>query len=95
MENNKFENVPVDEDTKIKSRSYGRIGELDYMHEKWVWEGISGESIVFADFEVDKLRDSELIALVSELDIVTNKGRFTVRRSKSGYTFVNFNFYTF
>lgn len=48
----KFENVPVEEDTKIIFEQEATLGEYEVLYQKWFWDGISAESIIFANEDV-------------------------------------------
>jgi len=42
-----FENVAVDEDTKILVHLDTKFGDIDVRYEKWIWDGVTGESLIF------------------------------------------------
>ncbi len=50
----KFERVPVEEDTKIIFQQEAILGEYDVLYQKWYWDGITAESIIFANEEMLK-----------------------------------------
>ena len=84
MISEKFKNVPVEEDTKILSRKLEKIGAYEVLHEKWFWDGIQAESIIFANEDIEGLNEEEVKNLVGESKTTYEKGDL--------YTFVNFNF---
>lgn len=47
-----------------KIQGYGfeknRLGKFDVLYEKWFWEGILGESIIFADSDISGMTDDEI-----------------------------------
>ncbi len=88
----KFSDVPVEEDTKILSQSRTRVGDCDVLHQKWFWNGIHAEILVFPAEEVHTLDDWALEALVQTAAFVDNDSQFTIKCNAGGYTFVNFNF---
>lgn len=90
----KFKDVPVEEDTRIRFRTEAKFGEIDVLYEKWTWEGITAESLVFANEDVTDLTDDELKQEVRTSPLVRSDTQITLKRSDSGYTFVNFNFET-
>jgi len=52
----KFQNVPVEEDTKILFQAEGTLGEYRVLYQIWVWDGIFAESIIFAEqFQEDEI----------------------------------------
>ena len=88
----KFDDVPVEEDTKVRWSREKRLEDFDVLHQKWVWDGMVGESAIFVSDEVKHLSDSDLQSLVSQASWVTGDGGVTITRSPKGYTFANFNF---
>ena len=90
---NKFENIPVEEDTKILFSSPMKWGELDIVYEKWYWEGINAESIIFLTEDVSALDDAALEADVRNGPLIRDDSQITIKRLDK-YTFVNFNFIT-
>lgn len=90
----KFKKVPVEEDTKIKRSHVTQVGGLEALHQKWVWEGIIAESLIFLASDVKELSDNVLLEIVGESGIMKNDSKSTITRNSSGYTFVNFNFET-
>ena len=87
----KFDCLGVDEGTRIVFRRPLTVSGLDAMHEKWVWEGIVGESVVFASDDVRTLGDRELEVVVCALPFCDGETGVTISRGEK-YTFVNFNF---
>ncbi len=92
--NKKFSNVPVEEDTRILFRKEARFGEYDVLYEMWSWEGITAESIIFANDDVEDMTDNELEQEVRKSPLVKKESEMTIKRLDAGFTFVNFNFET-
>ena len=90
----KFENVPVEEDTKIIFEQEATLGGYEILYQKWFWDGISAESIIFANEDVAELKDNEIKAEVKESPLLKEGSSITLKRTESGFTFVNFNFET-
>lgn len=88
----KFDNVPVEKDTRILFRKVRKLGEYDVLYEIWSWDGINAESVIFANDDVNGLEDSEIEELVKKYGSFKKGSGITLKREKSGYTFVNFNF---
>ena len=89
---NKFESVPVEEDTIILFQQEAKLGEYDVLYQKWFWEGITAESIIFANEDIVGIADNELEAKVRTSPRLKADSKITLKRSESGFTFVNFNF---
>lgn len=85
-----FQDVPVEADTKIKHQKEVLIEKIPALHQKWVWDGIAAESIIFHNHEVENLTDEELFLMVK--DYADSESKYTVKRADSGFTFINFNF---
>jgi len=88
----KFDGVPIDEDTKILAQLETNLGNYRVLYQKWFWDGITAESIIFDSQDVVNLTDDEILAEVKESPLVANDSKITLSRSESGFTFVNFNF---
>ena len=88
---NKFKNIPVEEDTKILMSSPMRWGELDIVYQKWNWEGIRAESIIFLNEDVKEMSDEALESVVRDGPIVREGSQMTIKKGDD-FTFVNFNF---
>jgi len=87
----KFDSVPVDEDTIILRSQETHLGAYCVLHQIWKWESIIAESIIFLDEEVLDLEDQELEKMVKASPFC-KEGQTTIKRSESGFTFINFNF---
>jgi len=87
-----FENVPIEEDTNILQQEEKTIGNFRVLWQKWFWDGIKAESVIFITEEVINLSDEDLSDLVQKN--VPTTSATTISQSQSGYTFVNYNFET-
>ena len=88
----KFENVPVEADTKVLFQEEAKFGQYDILYQKWYWDGITAESIIFVSEDVAELTDDQLEEDVKTSPLVKTDSSVTISRSASGFTFVNFNF---
>jgi hypothetical protein len=84
--------VPVEEDTRIRGRTIITVGGREALYERWSWDGVLGETIVFVSQEVIALSDKELEEVVRQSPLVEADSQITIKRADSGFTFVNFNF---
>lgn len=87
----KFKNLFTDDDTKIMFRSPMKWGGLDIVYEKWSWDGITAESVVFVTDDVKSLDDIALEDDVRDGPLVREDSKVTIKR-EDDFTFVNFNF---
>jgi hypothetical protein len=88
----KFDNVPIDKDTRILFRHPGKFGKYDILYEMWSWEGIQAESIIFVTDDVSEMTDEEIEQEVRTSPLVKKGSAVTIKRLDAGFTFVNFNF---
>mgnify|MGYP000494154130 CR=1 FL=1 len=88
----KFDGVPVEEDTRILSRRKAKLGKFDVLYEKWNWEGILAESLIFANDDVSGMTDEEIEQEVRKSPLVKKESEVLIKRSVKGFTFANFNF---
>jgi hypothetical protein len=88
----KFDGVPVEEDTRIRFRQEIRLGKFDVLYEKWSWEGILAESIIFAGDDISGMTDEEIEQEIRKSPLVKKESEMKIKRSYKGFTFVNFNF---
>ncbi len=92
--NKKFENLQVEADTVILFKRMHQIGEFEVLYQIWQQGIYMADSIIFSNEDVDGLTEEDIIDMVKN-DAVFKAGlgsSVTFVRSKSGYTFVNFNF---
>jgi hypothetical protein len=87
----KFSNIPVEDDTTILFQTKALLGQYQVLYQKWVWDGIEAESIIFANEDVAGIDDADIEKLVRTSPIVQTGSSITMKRLGS-YTFVNFNF---
>lgn len=90
----KFNNVPVDEGTKIIFEQEASLGEYEVLYQKWFWDGITAESIIFSNEDIAELTDKEVEEEVKTSPLLNSDSNVTFKRCDSGFTFVNFNFET-
>ncbi len=84
--------MPVEDNTTILAQQEAKIGEYDVLYQKWCWDGIIAESLVFADEDISNLQDHEVEELVRSSPLVDDNLPITMKRSDSGFTFASFNF---
>ena len=88
----KFDGVPVEEDTKILFRLEAKLGKFDILYEQWTWEGILAESFIFASDDISGMTNEEIEQEAQKSPLVREDSEILIKRSDSGFTFVNFNF---
>ena len=88
----KFDSVPVEEDTTILFSRVAKLGEFEILYQKWYWDGITAVSVIFISDDVQKMSDHALEQEVRNSKIVDTGSQVTIKRSDTGFTFVNFNF---
>ena len=88
----KFADVPIDTDTKITGQKIIELDGVTALHQKWRWEGIKAESLIFASSDVIDLTDQALEQITLASGLVNAGSQMTMKRSDNGFVFVNFNF---
>lgn len=88
----KFKDVPIDMDTKIIFRQEAKVDNYDCIHEVWSWDSFIAESLIFDNEKIEDLNDDELQMKITSSGIPDPGSSVLIKRSDSGYTFVNFNF---
>lgn len=89
----KFDTIQVDGETTIRAVHESLFETFHVRHEQWYWDGVVADAIVFVTEDVSGFSKDDLIALVKKLPTVNKDTRFTVGEdTKTGHTFVNFNF---
>jgi len=91
----RFKDVPLEEDTRLTGQKIITIGDLEALRQRWTWEGIRAQSLIFYTDEVRQLSDDDLKALTREVPWfgTGHEGAVTIVRQEK-YTFVNFDFET-
>jgi len=92
---NKFENIGIDQDTKILLSTPANFGDYDVLYQKWSFEVVIGESLIFANDDIKNITIEELEAEIRRSPIVKDSSQeITINRNGSEYTFFSFNFVT-
>ncbi|MBI9037598.1 MAG: hypothetical protein JEY97_05645 [Bacteroidales bacterium] len=90
--NRKFDNVQIDEDTIILFERIHHIGKFEVLYQIWQQGIYKADSIIFCNKDVEKMTEEEIIDMVKNDTVYKDGSSVSFVRSKSGYTFVNFNF---
>ena len=90
----KFDGVPVDEDTKTLFRLEAKLGEFDILYEKWTFEGVTAESFIFTNEDVSGMTNEEIEQEVRKSPLVKEESEVLIKRLDAGFAFANFNFET-
>jgi len=90
-----FSDVPKDKDTRIIRQKEIIIKNIPALKQRWVWDGVLGDSLIFNNEDINHLSDDALQSFINNHSDVEVTGSVTFKRSASGYCFVNFNFVTF
>jgi len=81
-----FDEVPIEPDTRILAKAYGKKDSIPFRIEEWSWDGIYGKTIVISS--------KQCSTLVTEEDIKTKfeiKGETTFKKVGQ-YYFLNYDF---
>lgn len=88
----KFENVPVEDDTNIISQEVIDFDGYSVLHQKWSWEGVSAESLIFSNDDISSITIEDLETKIRKSPMLMSESSVTVKESDAGFTFFNFNF---
>ena len=88
---NRFKDVPQDNNTVIIFESPMKFEDNDILYQKWASDGIMAESIIFFSNDIKEMSNEELEKYVRSSDIVNSDSQITISRGEK-YCFVNFNF---
>lgn len=86
-------NLLNDRDTKIIGTIGLNIGKYIALHQKWLFDGIKGESLIFRTSDTLNLNKNQLIELPKQHlpNLIRNTSEVTYSKKES-YIFLNFNF---
>ena len=87
----KFENVPVEKDTKILFLTVSQFGQYDVRYEKWSWDGVLGQSLIFCNEDIEGVELDTLQTEVQQSPLVEEGSEITVKKGDA-YTIFSFNF---
>lgn len=88
----KFKDIPVEDDTQIIVSTEAKIAQYDVVYQKWHWDGIHAESIIFFNDDVAELTEEQIKNEVALCTALVNENSQMTFKKDEKYTFVNFNF---
>ncbi|MCG2419800.1 hypothetical protein K8089_12280 [Aequorivita sp. F47161] len=90
----KFKDVPVEQDTQIIASMEARIEAYPVLYQKWYWDGIYAESVIFLNEDIADLNEEQIKKEVALCTALVQEGSQLTYKKGDKYTFVNFNFKT-
>ena len=87
----KFKDISVDKDTLIIDSMEVNIETHEAIYQKWHWDGIHGDSIIFCNEDIDELSEEQIKNQVKNTKLFNTNSQITFIKGEK-YTFVNFNF---
>ena len=90
----KFKDIPVEDDTQIIASLEAKIGEYDVLYQKWYWDGIYAESLIFFNDDIAELTEEQIKNEVAKCTALVKEDSQLIYKKLDKYTFVNFNFIT-
>ena len=88
MSENKFTNVPVEDETTIIAKTEGKIAGIDCRFEYWSWDGINGFSYIFLNDDIAQYSEDELTSLVAK-EVLKHDNFSSTFKQIEKYTFLN------
>ena len=86
MKHSIFSNVPLEEDTRLLAQRLLTVDEQQVLYQKWSWDGLIGESLIFVESDID---DDALVNLARHSDMIPTTTKLTLARGRKGFDFVN------
>ena len=65
--NEKFANIPMDSDTLLLLQADAQINGIDALYQKWIWDGVAADSLIFANADVAKIDEAALKTLITSI----------------------------
>jgi len=90
--NQKFNNIPIEPDTRILFKHETNLCGYPVRYEIWSCDGYRAESLIFSNDDVLRLTDKEIEMVVHESGLIHEESGININRSDSGFVFVSFNF---
>lgn len=90
--NEKFKNLPVEPGTFILATVETKIDDLDAVYQKWCWDSIFAESIIFCNDDVAHLNQEQVEKQVLQNTALVKDSSSLTYRKGDKFTFVSFNF---
>lgn len=88
----KFKDLPMEEDTQIITNVKANIEQFDVVYQKWKWDGIMAESVIFFNEDITELTEDQIKNEVALCTALVKKNSQMTYKKGDKYTFVNFNF---
>ena len=88
MKENKFTNVPVEDETTILAKTEGQVAGIDCRFEYWSWDGINGFSYIFLNDDIAQYTEDELTSLVAK-EVLKHDNFSSTFKQIEKYTFLN------
>jgi len=90
-----LKSIPKDKGTRIIDQYELQLGQYEAVKQRWLWDGILADSLIFINDDVKELSDDSLVAFINDNWSERIDGSVTIKRNQQGYCFVNFNFVSF
>ena len=94
QQDSKFDRLPQDADTRIKAQQQINAGGTDALHQRWVWDGIAGESLIFCAADIPGATNEQIVQLARNAGLTVADDDYTIKRTDEGFVFLNYGFDT-
>jgi hypothetical protein len=88
----KFNQVKTDEHTVITANVECMFGDYPVLYQKWVWDSINAESLIFCNGDIASISLNTLVDEVRKSPLVNCPEQEITHSENDLYTFINFNF---
>jgi len=87
----RLQHVPADEDTIIRTVDYATVNGIPARFETWVFDDLTGRSIIFLSDDVATLTNAQIVSLLQQAGVDV-RGTVTFSR-KDTFCCVSFDFH--
>ena len=84
-------NRPVEKDTRILMEDLVDFGEFQGLMELWVWDGITGSTIILLEYDVSRFSNEDLLGLLFDRMKQPKDPQTTLSRTGE-FVYVNYGF---
>ena len=85
----KFNSVPIEDDTKIIFSMPAKFGAYDVLYQKWGWSGVTGESLIFSNKDLNGVSVDKLLDEIRTSPLINDRSSEITTSVKKDFTFFN------
>ncbi len=89
---NKFDNIPVEDETQILLSVTANFGRYETLYQKWEWSGVTGESLIFFNKDLNGVSINKIQDEIRKSPLINDSSSEITTSVKKDFNFFNFNF---